>query len=266
MDGQDPVIAAWVAAAERMGFCVQRSADAWAAYDGAGAITVSDDAGLDPEDSAASLILHELSHFLVQGAASRSLPDWGMNTIDPGPDEHLRERAAVRVQRAVLLRRGLQDRLAPTTDYRAFYDALGDDPLADDPLARSAWKLLGDRGWLTALDDALQTTAASPDCGSCGACCHAGFDALEIPDDDPFAALHPELLEATVDGGRQLPRPQGWCPLVVQTVADERWACSEYGARPLGCVRFVAGSRDCREAQSRAELEAQSRAGASPTR
>lgn len=252
MQGDDPVIAAWTQAAQRLGFSVRRSAQAWAAYDGAGGITVSDDAGLDADDHAASLILHELAHFVVQGAGSRALPDWGLDTVNPGPDEHLRERAAVRVQRAVLLRRGLQDRLPPTTEYRRFYDSLGDAPLGDDPLAQSAWDLLRARGWLAALDDALDVTARTPDCGSCGACCHAAFGTLEIPSDDPFADLHPELLAPTPDGGTELPRPAGWCPLVVQTLPARRWACSEYGARPLGCVRFIPGSDDCLDARSRA--------------
>jgi hypothetical protein len=254
MHFDDPVTAAWVAAAHGMGFSVRRSPDAWAAYDGQGGITVSDDSGLDADDSAASLILHELSHFLVQGAASASQPDWGLDTVNPGPDEQRRERSAVRIQRAVLLRRGLQDRLAPTTDYRAFYDALGADPIADDPLAQAAWELLVERGWLSILDAALGATAGTPDCGACGACCHRGFGALEIPADDPFAASHAELLEITPDGARLLPRPQGWCPLVVQTTSGRRWACSEYGARPLGCVRFEPGSPDCLDARERAGL------------
>ena len=104
MNEADTITQAWVLAATHMGFEVRRSADAWAAYDGFGTITVSDDGGLDAADSAAALILHELCHFATQGAASRALPDWGLTTADPGPEEHRRERAAVRVQRALLLR------------------------------------------------------------------------------------------------------------------------------------------------------------------
>ncbi len=201
MDEVDPITDAWVLAAARMGFEVRRSEDAWAAYDGVGTITVSDDGGLDADDSAAALILHELCHFATQGAASRALPDWGLNTADPGPEEHRREQSAVRVQRALLLGRGLEGRLAPTTEYRGSYEGLGEDPLEGDPLALAAFELLSARGWLPLLDEALRITADVPECGACGACCHAGFGALEIPNDDPFATQWPGLLAPTPEGG-----------------------------------------------------------------
>ncbi len=255
MDEVDPITDAWVLAAARMGFEVRRSEDAWAAYDGVGTITVSDDGGLDADDSAAALILHELCHFATQGAASRALPDWGLNTADPGPEEHRREQSAVRVQRALLLGRGLEGRLAPTTEYRGSYEGLGEDPLEGDPLALAAFELLSARGWLPLLDEALRITADVPECGACGACCHAGFGALEIPNDDPFATQWPGLLAPTPEGGWELPREDGFCPMVVRSVASRGWSCSEYGGRPLGCVRFQAGGQDCREARRRAGIE-----------
>ena len=255
MEEADPITAAWVRAAAGMGFEVRRSDDAWAAYDGAGTITVSDDGGLDADDSAAALILHELCHFAIQGAASAALPDWGLNTADPGPEEHRRERSALRVQRTLLRRRGLEERLAPTTEYRGFYEDLGERPLEGDPLALAAFDALSANGWLPVLDEALRVTADVPACGDCGACCHAGFGALEIPRDDPFADQWPELLAATPEEGWELPREDGFCPMVVRSVSSRAWACSEYGERPWGCVRFEAGGRDCKEARRRAGVD-----------
>src|SRR5690606_42008244 len=93
-------------------------------------------------------------------------PDWG---LDNETDQHRTlEHACLRVQAALLEPLGLRHVFAPTTEYRAFYDALGSDPLApvagfeddESPLrARLAPQRSARPPWAPHLGRALEASA-----------------------------------------------------------------------------------------------------------
>lgn len=159
----DPVDEIWLTAARRLGIVVERSPDAYASYDGQGTLRVAQPAELDPDDSLAQLVFHELCHALVMGDQSLGRVDWGLANEDER--DLVREHACHRVQAALCDRHGLRDVLAVTTDHRPYWDALPADPLAagDDPaieLARDAWVRSRKTPWRDVLHDALDATAA----------------------------------------------------------------------------------------------------------
>lgn len=123
----DPLDQVWLAAARRIGFEILRSPDVYAHYDGRGHIIVGTRETLDPDDCVAQMVFHELCHYLVQGPEHAQSPDWGLDNTSER--DYFRERATLRVQRALAARFDLLGFLAPTTDFRAFYAALGDAPL-----------------------------------------------------------------------------------------------------------------------------------------
>jgi hypothetical protein len=125
---EDPLDRIWSAAAERIGLRIVRVGDAYASTDGRGELRLAESQHLDPDDSLAQMILHELCHWLVQGEAARGERDWGLD--NETPRDVPREHACLRVQATLLGRHGLRRFLGPTTDFRAFYDALPADPLA----------------------------------------------------------------------------------------------------------------------------------------
>jgi len=134
----DPLAQVWLDAARRIGLQVVRTPDAYAATDGAGTLAIGSDATLDPDDSLAQLIFHELCHSLIEGEQAFARPDWGMDNT--GPDHDWREHACLRLQWVLAGRHGLGRVFAPTTDFRAFWDRLAGDVLADraDPSVQAA--------------------------------------------------------------------------------------------------------------------------------
>jgi hypothetical protein len=141
---------------------VVRTPDAYAATDGKGALAIGDDAALDADDSLAQMIFHELCHSLVEGEDAFARPDWGMDNT--GPDHDWREHACLRVQWVLAGRHGLRALLAPTTEFRAFWDRLAGDVLADRtdpsvPAAIAGLRRAPTPPWSPALDAALAATA-----------------------------------------------------------------------------------------------------------
>lgn len=159
-----PLDAVWLAAAARVGLGVVRSSEVYASTDGRGTLAIGSDDTLDPDDCLAQMILHELCHSLVQGPGSFAKPDFGLD--NESDRDAVREHACLRVQASLAAAHGLRTFLAPTTDFRAFYDALGDDALAgaaDDPsipLARDALRRATEPPWAPHLERALSATAA----------------------------------------------------------------------------------------------------------
>ena len=163
----DPLDHVWLATAARIGLGVVRSPDAFAATDGAGTLVIGTPETLDPDDCLAQMILHELCHALVEGPGSLALADWGLSNVDSR--DELREHACLRVQAALVAPHGLRWFLAPTTDYRAYYDGLPPDPLAAAAvslewraieLATAAHERAGHPPWAPHLQNALAATAA----------------------------------------------------------------------------------------------------------
>ncbi|TAN46663.1 MAG: YkgJ family cysteine cluster protein [Methylococcaceae bacterium] len=165
---QDPLARIWIDCAERGGFRIARTATAYASSDGRGTIFIGSDETLDPDDSLAQMILHELCHALVQGEENESKPDWGLSN-EGRIANPWREHACLRLQAFLADSVGLRDFFAPTTDYRvSFWDSLPPDPFAADGgrrdsscvAARAAlWRASLPR-WAGPLQTALQASAA----------------------------------------------------------------------------------------------------------
>lgn len=119
----------WVGTARRIGLRVVRTPDAFAATDGNGTLAIGDDNVLDADDSVGQMVFHELCHSLIEGEDSFARADWGMDNT--GPDHDWREHACLRLQWVLTGRHGLRTLFAPTTDFRAFWDQLSGDVLAD---------------------------------------------------------------------------------------------------------------------------------------
>jgi len=159
---RDPLDEVWLGTARALNLRVVRSNEVFAATDGAGLLTLGCPETLDPDDSLGQMVFHELCHWLVQGPDSFREPDWGLDNV--GARDVVREHACLRVQAALARRHGLERVFAPTTDFRAFYDELGADPLAGEgesvALAQAALGRADAPPWQPHLDRALEATRA----------------------------------------------------------------------------------------------------------
>ncbi len=163
-----PIDLLWVETARRCGVPrIERSSSVFAAYDGAGTLTLGSAETFDADDGLPQLVFHELCHALVEGPSGLRAVDWGLDNVGDG--DLPREWASLRVQAALAEPHGLRAILAPTTDHRAYYDALPPDPLApidgDDAGDRAAIAAAGEgllrateEPWATALGNALAIT------------------------------------------------------------------------------------------------------------
>ena len=158
----DPLDEIWLTCAERVGLRVERVPDVYASTDGAGRLRLASH-DLDPDDCAAQMVFHELCHSLIEGPESFSRADWG---LDNETDRHVpREHACLRLQAHLAGGYGLRRALAPTTDFRGYYDALPDDPLTprhlpEVPAAVAAARRSDHPPWGPHLHQALAATAA----------------------------------------------------------------------------------------------------------
>jgi hypothetical protein len=158
----DPLDAIWLTIADRIGFRVERSSDVYASTDGKGVMTVGDRSTLDPDDCLAQMILHELCHSLIEGTHSLHLPDFGLDNTSER--DVVREHACLRLQAWLTDKHGLRGALAPTTDFRVYYDALPEDPLDIDDdsatkMARAGAARSEEAPWAPHLWDGLEATA-----------------------------------------------------------------------------------------------------------
>lgn len=159
---RDPLELIWLNCAALLGMQVERSREVYASWDGASVLTLSTADDFDADDSLAQLIYHEICHSLVAGPRGRTLLDWGMSNTDDS--DLVFEHACHRVQAALAAPYGLRDFFAVTTDWRPYWDALPEDPLADGddpaiPLAREAHRRAHLEPTRIALFDALEQTA-----------------------------------------------------------------------------------------------------------
>jgi hypothetical protein len=180
-----PTIAAiWRAAAEAVGFSVTRTRDAYATSDGRGTIAIGADDTLDADDAFAQLVFHELCHAVTEGEGALASPDWGLDNVAA---HVVREHACLRFAAHLAGRFGLRAAMAPTTEYRAYHDALPADPLAADadpatPLAVATRARFDASPWRAPIEEALARTAAlvaalhptglawGPENETCGGC------------------------------------------------------------------------------------------------
>jgi len=158
----DPLDAIWLTVADRIGFRVERSAEVFASTDGKGVMSIGAPSTLDPDDCLAQMILHELCHSLIEGEESLAVPDFGLDNL--GNRDEAKEHACLRLQAWLTEPHGLRAVLAPTTDFRRYYDALPADPLEadDDPaidLAQAGASRAERPPWAPHLQDGLAATA-----------------------------------------------------------------------------------------------------------
>ena len=158
----DPLSVIWLTLAKKLDITVRRDDEVFAAWDGNGTLTIGEDATLDPDDSLAQMIFHELCHALTEGEAALALPDWGLENDQP--DHVVREHACLHLQAALSGKYGLREFFATTTDFRDYYDRLPDDPLSPKEnqaaaIAREAWGRATTGRWSGPLANALQRTA-----------------------------------------------------------------------------------------------------------
>lgn len=158
----DPLNAIWLTVADRIGFQVERSTEVYASTDGKGVMTIGDPSTLDPDDCLAQMILHELCHSLIEGAQSLTVPDFGLD--NESEQDVVREHACLRLQAWLTDKHGLRRVLAPTTDFRSYYDALPEDPFAEqgDPasaLAKRGAARSEQAPWAPHLQEGLEATA-----------------------------------------------------------------------------------------------------------
>jgi hypothetical protein len=161
----DPYELVWLTTAARLGLTIRRDPAVFSMTDGTGLLALSTRDALDPDDTLAQQVLHEVCHWLVAGPDTFAQRDWGYELDVPLDDP--REHACLRLQAALTAPHGLRTFMAPTGIYRPYYDALPDDPL-DVPASEPAvTALLGPalararaEPFATVLADALQATAA----------------------------------------------------------------------------------------------------------
>jgi hypothetical protein len=229
----DPLARVWIACAERVGFRVERTPHVYASTDGRGTIFIGTDETLDPDDSLAQMILHELCHALVEGEAGVGRVDWGLG--HSGGRYPWREHACLRLQAYLAGSVGLRDFFAPTTDFRvSFWDSLPADPLAAAPEAGArreigcvaarlgAWRA-SRPPWAPHLQAALAASAAIA----------AAVPRVTRAEADPSAAT----VRAADD--RSAPLPSLW------TMAAEAPASHPAGHAPVAAYHAGHGCADC---------------------
>ncbi len=157
----DPLDTIWIRAIEEMGLRVVFTSGAYADCDGKGTLAIGTTRNLDPDDCVAQIIFHEICHWLVEGAESVHEVNWGV--VNTSLRDLDREYASLRIQAALAEPYGLRQFLANTTDHRAYYDALPEDPLAPSEdgtteLAKIGLARATEAPWAPALQNALEAT------------------------------------------------------------------------------------------------------------
>lgn len=93
------------------------------------------------------------------------------------------------------------------------------------------------------------------DCFSCGACCHKGFDVVEVGANERFAKRHPDLIAVRSAERRVVPRPDGRCVALIGTGSDSQpYLCGHYAERPRACRDFAVAGDACLVARRRAGI------------
>lgn len=162
----DPYEAIWLATARRLGLRIRRDPAVFSMTDGEGLLALAPRDDLDPDDTLAQQVLHEICHWVVAGAESVHQRDWGYDLEVPLDDPG--EFACLRLQLWWTRPHGLQGLMAPTGLYRPYWERLADPltPLDDSPVeaeavdrARQAIDRAQGDPWAEPLQRALMATA-----------------------------------------------------------------------------------------------------------
>ena len=87
-------------------------------------------------------------------------------------------------------------------------------------------------------------------CPSCGACCHRGFDVVDLDPDEALVTARPDWIDKD-RWGLHLPRPDGHC---VALNEDAPWRCTVYEQRPRNCAELEVRGSACLSARQRAGI------------
>lgn len=131
----DPLDLLWLATARRLHLVVRRSAAIFSATDGTGLLQLGSRDTLDPDDTCAQMTFHEICHWITNGRESFAQRDWGFE-LDGELD--WREHACLRLQAGLAGAWGLRQMLAPTSQFREYYEGIPEDVL--EPLDDSRWE------------------------------------------------------------------------------------------------------------------------------
>lgn len=163
----DPIDLIWLATARRLGLHVRRNPRIFSATDGTGLLELGPRETLDPDDCTAQMIFHELCHWITNGVETFVERDWGF-PLDAELD--WREHACLRLQAALAGSHGLRAQLAPTSQFRRYYDTIPADPFAPldttpremevVALAAVAWERAQGDPWHRPVQAALGASAA----------------------------------------------------------------------------------------------------------
>ena len=123
----DPLEVVWMATARRLGIRIRRNPQVFSMTDGAGLLELGPRESLDPDDTAAQQIFHELCHWITNGLDSFHQRDWGFPLTD---ELDWREYGCLRFQAGLADRYGLRKMLGPTGIFRQYFDRIPADALA----------------------------------------------------------------------------------------------------------------------------------------
>lgn len=149
----DPVELIWLSTARRLGLHIRRDPSIFSRTDGQGLLALGPRDDLDPDDSLAQMIFHELCHWITNGLETYSERDWGFaldDEVDP------REHSCLRLQAWLSDTVGLRRMMGPTGIYRQYYDRIPADPLM--PLDDSDWE----RGVVKGAAEAIARSQGEP--------------------------------------------------------------------------------------------------------
>jgi hypothetical protein len=131
----DPCELLWLSTAQRLGLHIRRSPLVFSATDGSGRLQLSTRDDLDPDDSLAQMLLHEICHWCTNGLETMNDRDWGFDLDGPtDPREH----AALRLQAWLADQVELRAMFGPTGIYRQYYNQIPSDPT--QPIDESEWE------------------------------------------------------------------------------------------------------------------------------
>ncbi|MCB9777065.1 MAG: hypothetical protein H6742_00710 [Alphaproteobacteria bacterium] len=131
----DPLETVWLATLTRLGLYLRRDPHIFSMTDGTGLLALSTRDDLDADDNLAQMALHELCHWVTNGADSYDQRDWGFPLWDK---VDVREFGCLRLQCWLAQRFGMREMFGPTGGFRQYYDQLPDDPL--QPIDDSEWE------------------------------------------------------------------------------------------------------------------------------
>lgn len=122
----DPYDLIWLATAKRLGLVIRRDPTIFSKTLGDGVLWLGPRDDLDPDDTLAQMLFHELCHWFTNGIDTLGAADWG---FDLGDEDDPLEFGCLRLQAWLADRHGLRSMFGPTGKFRGYFDRIPADPL-----------------------------------------------------------------------------------------------------------------------------------------